>query len=138
MIKSLIDSGPLYALYDKSDSYHERIVDFMRSYKGFLYTSDFVIAEVSHLLRRSVRAQIVFWEFISAGGLHVMEFKKEYYSRILELAKKYRDLPMDLADGSLLVLAEEHSIPNIITIDGDYKVYRTKGKKALKNLFKVL
>lgn len=93
MIKSLIDSGPLYALYDKSDSYHEQIVDFMRSYKGFLYTSDFVIAEVSHLLRRSVRAQIVFWEFISAGGLHVLDFKKEYYIRILELAKKYRDLP---------------------------------------------
>lgn len=135
MQKSLIDSGPLYALYDRSDSYHERVIDFIRSYKGSLYTSNFVVAEVSHLLRKSLNAQIAFWEFIRAGGLLVLEFKKEYYHRVLELAKKYHDLPMDLADGSLIVLSEYHNISNVITIDGDYKIYRTKGRKTLKNIF---
>ena len=41
---------------------------------------------------------------------------------------------MDLADSSLIVLAEELGINEIITIDSDYLIYRTKNKIKLKNV----
>ena len=41
---------------------------------------------------------------------------------------------MDLADASLIVIAELTGINDIISIDNDYFIYRTKSKKALKNL----
>jgi predicted nucleic acid-binding protein len=47
--------------------------------------------------------------------------------------EKYTDIPMDLADGSLLVLAQNLHIKDIISIDSDYDIYRTIKKEALNN-----
>ena len=37
---------------------------------------------------------------------------------------QYQDLPMDLADASLVAAAEALSLPRIFTLDGDFRVYR--------------
>ncbi|MCB1194425.1 MAG: PIN domain-containing protein [Leptospiraceae bacterium] len=135
MKRTLIDSGPLYALFDASDKYHENIIDFLKNFSGELFTTNFVITEVGHLLRKSTKAQINLMSFILDGGLNILEFKQDYYNRLIELAKKYEDLPMDIADGSLIVISEIYGITNIITIDSDYYIYRTKKRMALNNIF---
>ncbi len=48
---------------------------------------------------------------------------------------KYSDIPMDLADASLVVLSEKLRIKEIITIDSDYYVYRTINKEMIENIF---
>ena len=37
---------------------------------------------------------------------------------------KYRDLPMDLADASLVAVAEERGLSRVFTLDSDFRVYR--------------
>jgi len=54
--------------------------------------------------------------------------------RLIELTKKYADLLIDLADGSLIVTSEILNTTNIVTIDSDYYVYRTKDRKPFNNL----
>ena len=44
-------------------------------------------------------------------------------------------LPMDLADSSLVAVAELYNIKEVAAIDSDYIIYRTKNKKSLKNIF---
>jgi predicted nucleic acid-binding protein len=45
--------------------------------------------------------------------------------RIRELMRKYRDLPMDLADAALVRVAERERLRRIFTIDRrDFQLYR--------------
>ncbi|MCX7037855.1 MAG: hypothetical protein NT005_01780 [Spirochaetes bacterium] len=43
---------------------------------------------------------------------------------------------LDLADGSLLIAAEELGISDILTIDSDYSIYRTANGRALRNVLR--
>ena len=47
--------------------------------------------------------------------------------RMRELMEQYRDRPMDLADASLVVLAEELDGPPIVSFDSDFRIYRLRG-----------
>ena len=59
-----------------------------------------------------------------------------HVERLITLLRKYSDLPLDPADGSLLVAAEELGILDILTIDSDYSIYRTANGRALRNVLR--
>ena len=48
------------------------------------------------------------------------------------LMKKYQDRPMDLADASLIAIAESHSLRRVFTLDSDFHIYRLADGTALK------
>ena len=131
----LIDAGPLIALFDKSDRYHSQSIQFLKSYKGILLTTWPVITETSHMLAFSVRTQIAFLEWINRGGMHLVEIEYSSIVRLIELCNKFQDVPMDLADATLIVAAEERNIKEIATIDSDFYIYRDVRKRYLKNIF---
>ena len=55
--------------------------------------------------------------------------------RLSVLMDQYRQLPMDLADASLVVLAEEIGTGLILSTDQrDFGVYRWKNHKPFRNL----
>src|SRR6056297_3360523 len=72
MKKRLIDSGPLIALFDKDDKYHDLIKTFLKSYEGVLYASWAVITEVLHMLNFNVEVQI---DFADATLIIISELK---------------------------------------------------------------
>lgn len=41
---------------------------------------------------------------------------------------KYADRPMDLADATLVALAEERGERRIFTLDSDFRIYRIHGR----------
>ena len=135
MQNTLIDAGPLIALFNKKDKYHEKIKELLKSYKGVLTSSWPVITEVTHMLDFSVQAQIDFLIWVNLGGIIVEDIGNEDLSRIIELSKKYSDVPMDLADASLVVMSEKYRIKEIISIDSDYYIYRTINKEMIENIF---
>jgi predicted nucleic acid-binding protein len=106
MQSMLVDAGPLIALFDKSDSYHEKAVSFLKRTQGHLITTWPVIAEVSHMLNFSTRTQINFLKWINCGGLQIFELEMLHVIRLIELSEKFSDLPMDLADATLIVASE--------------------------------
>ncbi len=87
------------------------------------------------MLDFNVQTQIDFLTWIQLGGVNIEAIKNEDIGRIIELSMKYSDLPMDLADASLVVLSEKLKIKKIITIDSDYYVYRTIKKEMIENIF---
>lgn len=130
----LIDAGPLIALFDKDDSYHLVVKQYFQSFKGKLISTWPVLTEVTHMLDFNINAQLDFLKWVNKGCLYTEPLNQFHLNRIIELTEKYSDIPMDLADSSLIVLAEELEIKEIITIDSDYLIYRTKNKTKLKNL----
>lgn len=131
----LIDAGPLIALFNKSDSYHLKAISFLKELKRPLITTWPVVTETAYMLSFNLRVQMNFLEWIHRGGLEVMEIEKAYISRLLELTKKYNDVPMDLADATLIVASEITGIREIASIDSDFYVYRDIRNRYLRNVF---
>jgi len=130
----LIDTGPIVALLNRKDKHHQRVLAFTQHYHGGFVTTWSVITEATHLLRHSIPAKLNLLEWIRRGGIEIFNIEKTDIERMITLTKKYADLPMDLADCSLIVLAEKMAITEIISIDSDYDVYRTLKREPLTNL----
>ncbi|PHS36778.1 MAG: pilus assembly protein [Sulfurovum sp.] len=137
MQKTIIDSGPLIALFDKSDKYHSQVIAFFKSYKGEFVTTWSVITEVSHMLDFNLNVQIDFLRWIDLGALHIYNIEQKELSVIIKMMTKYTNVPMDLADSTLMYIAQKEKIDTIVSIDNDFDIYRTLKKGSLCNLLRV-
>ena len=132
MKKILIDSGPLIALFDASDDYHNSAIEFIKNNKLPLVTTIASITETLHLLDFNRNAQIDFFGWIKNGAVEIHHIDISDFGRIRQLTEKYLDLPMDFADSCLVLLAERLNINTVVTIDKDFTIYRIKGKNKFK------
>jgi len=130
MQKTLIDSGPLIALFNASDSYHLRSVDFIKNNSTKLVTSMASVTETLHLLNFNKNAQVDFLTWLNAGAVEIETIDNHDLLDIKNMMQKYADLPMDFADAYLVYLGDKLKIDSIVTIDRDFDVYRLKGKKT--------
>lgn len=117
------DTGPLVALFARRDRDHARVTGFLRDNPCLLVTTWPVVTEAWHLL--SKQGQLALMKWIAAGGAAILDPGEHAVKAMLALLEKYRDRPMDLADASLIVLAERTGIDEVLTIDrADFDVYR--------------
>jgi len=123
----LADTGPLVALFDPADQDHKRCVAVLRGIEEPFCTTVPVLAEAFHLLDPgSIGAQRLM-DFVTAQGLDVWYLDDEILARMFELMMQYADHPMDLADASLVALAETLEARKVFTIDrGGFSSYRIK------------
>lgn len=111
-----------------------RCVTVMRQVRLPLITTVPCLTEALHLLGNyaGYPAQQRLWKMIRAGSL-VLHFSNEIeLARWDELMEQYADTPMDLADASLLTLAEARNLRRIFTLDSDFFVYRLRDGAALE------
>lgn len=121
----LVDAGPLVALIDRSDSFHQRCIDALATLREPLGTVWPALTEAMYLVGASSHAQRLLWDVISRVGVQLVELGLEDCPRMRELMWKYRDLPMDLADAALVRVAEREGLRRIFTIDRqDFEIYR--------------
>ena len=113
----LVDTGPLVALFDPSDADHRRCVDALRVIEQPLATTVPVLTEAFHLLQpASVGARRLI-DFVEDHGLQVLFLDDEGLARTFQLMAQYADAPMDLADASLVAMAERLDLRTVFTID---------------------
>lgn len=78
-----------------------------------------------YLLSFSWRAQDALWDLLDGEAIALLTLDARDIRRARELMRKYRDLPMDLADAALVAVAERERIARIFTLDRrDFEVYR--------------
>jgi predicted nucleic acid-binding protein len=121
----LIDAGPLVALIHADDQEHDRCKKAFEAINEPLGTVWPVITEAMHLLRFSWQAQASLWELIERRAATLLPLDQTDVPRMVELMRKYRDLPMDLADAALVRVAEREKLRRVFTVDrSDFEVYR--------------
>jgi hypothetical protein len=121
----LVDAGPLIALIHADDRHHDRCVGTFRGLAEPLGTVWPVLTEAMYLLSFSWKAQEALWEMLERGVIVLLPLASEELSRMRELMKKYKDLPMDLADAALVAVAEREKIRHLFTLDRrDFEIYR--------------
>ena len=133
----IADTGFWLALANRHDTHHARAVRVLGQLKEGLITTWPVLTECCHLLlaRLSADAQLRFMRSLAAGAATVFDLRAEHVPRLEALMEQYRDLPMDLADASLVILAESLGSGRILSTDQrDFHAYRWKSHKPFKNL----
>ena len=131
----LIDAGPLIALFDRDDKYHTSIVEFIKNTNYRFISTTAVLTETMYMLDFNTAVQLNFLEWIMKEGVIIHEIKQSNIKRIIDLTKKYSDRPMDFADATLVIAAEERGIRQIISIDSDFDIYRLYNKMKIENIF---
>jgi uncharacterized protein len=121
----LVDTGPLVALLDRSDPYHLTCQETLSSLDDSLITVWPVVSEAMYMLRAYWQAQDALWEMIDTGAVEILLLGKDDIARLRDLMRKYRDLPMDLANAALVRVAERERLRRIFTLDRrDFQIYR--------------
>jgi predicted nucleic acid-binding protein len=133
---ALIDSGPLIALFDKSDKFHTKVLEFLKHYEGELITSWAVVTEVTHMLDFNLNVQIDFLKWVELGAVKIYDIKQNELNSMITMIQKYTNVPMDFADSSLMYIAHKENIKNIVSIDSDFDIYRTLKNGYLLNLLR--
>lgn len=123
---TLTDAGPLIALLNRSDNHHNRAVSAIDRIVSPLITTWPSIAEAMFLLGDAAgwKGQNALWEMIEAGEVVIAVVPETVYPRIRTLMAKYRDLPMDLADATLVAYAEINHSRRIFSLDHHFHIYR--------------
>lgn len=134
----LTDSGFWIALGNRRDRHHAvaRAAAERWSGEGFASTWP-VLTEVTHLLvaRVGVHQALEFTDAIAQGACHIAAAPDDALVRAAGLMRRYRDLPMDLADASLVILAEQLQEGRILSTDlRDFSGYRWKNTRPFENL----
>jgi uncharacterized protein len=130
---ALVDAGPLVGAIDRRDRRHALSASFFDGFTGRLLTTWPVVTETCHMV--SARSAVTFMRSIARGGIEVRDIPREALPGIADLMERYADLPMDLADASLVWLADEMGIRDIVTFDErDFAVYRLSDGKRFNNL----
>ena len=132
MNRLLVDTGPLIALANKQDKYHQKCSDFLASYRGRLLTTWSVLTEFSHLAH-SVNATLALYQWIERGGMEINPLGRDELVSTIDWITRYADRPMDLADASLVITAIKTGCVDVWTLDrADFETYRLPGRKHLR------
>lgn len=125
----LVDAGPFVALIDRRDNHHASCVEALRAIADPLVTVWPALVEAMYLLDTR-QEQATLWAMVEEGPITLAPLDHEDVPRLRELMRKYRDLPMNLADAALVHVAERDGYRRIFSLDRtDFEGYRVAGRE---------
>jgi uncharacterized protein len=134
MNRWLLDTGPLVAALDADDPAHPACRAALEGFAGQLHTTDAVVVEAMHLLGQVRGGPQLLVAFLVESRTEIRPFVElANLERAALLMRKYADIPMDFADASLVLLAQETSVAEILTLDQrGFAVFRFSGQKRFQ------
>ena len=128
---AIVDTGPLVAFFDRAERHHAWVAERIEQLEPPLLVCEPVLTEAMYLLSRYTRAQDALLELVENGALGVAFRIEDHVGALRRLLKKYRDVPMSLADACIVRMAEIHDGHDVLTLDSDFSVYRKHGRIPL-------
>lgn len=115
----LVDTGAIYAYYDRDDRWHSEVLALFEREDGTLIVPAPVIPEVDHLLgvRIGAPARHAFYEDLVDQVFFVAELEDSGYRRVAELNRRYEDLGLGFVDAAVGAISEQLGIARLATTD---------------------
>ena len=127
----IADTGALVALIDPDTKEHSWACEIARRLPKPFLTSEPVLTEAAFLLARDKSDADVLFALADSGAVLVgLDFNSER-GHLRALMDRYRNVPMSLADATLVRLSEMHRECAIFTLDSDFQIYRRQGKRVI-------
>jgi predicted nucleic acid-binding protein len=130
----LIDSGPLIAINDLSDSASASCTSALASLPNEPFATTWsCLAEAMHFLGAAggFSKQRALWQMWRDDLLELLDLTREECSLAAELMEKYQDLPMDLADATLVAAADYRNLRKVFTLDTHFFAFRLRDGSVL-------
>jgi hypothetical protein len=118
-VSVILDTGIIYAYYDRSDAWHARAKAVISREQRGLIVPAAVIPEADWLLGRRLGApsRAVFYDGITAGYYLVTDLPRAFYARVAELNRQFSDLDLGFVDAAVIATAEALGLTRIATTD---------------------
>jgi len=139
----LVDTGFWLAISNAKDGYHKKAMAWLVDNHAANYrlvTTWIVMCESFFLIKNLVSYQkaVDLFESYSRSEFDIFDLQKEQASRVIAIMKKYEDLDIDLADISIVLLAEQLNTGDILTVDkNDFNTLRWNRNRQFKQLLYV-
>jgi len=118
-VSVILDTGIVYAYYDRSDDWHTRARSVLRGRNGTLILPAAVIPEVDHLLgmRLGADSRAVFYQGIVESHYYVADLPRAGYPRVFAINRQFADLDLGFVDAAIVALAGALNVSRIATTD---------------------
>jgi uncharacterized protein len=115
---ALVDAGPLISVLTQEEQDHKVFARLLSEEPGPLISTAPCLTEAMHFASRELGwlGKQALFDLLDRSGIELRS-GIEHIKRMRELMEKYRDIPMDFADASLVTLAEQSGIWRIMTTD---------------------
>lgn len=124
----LIDTGPLVAYLNRTDPEHARVAERLDGFDGRLVSSSAVVTEAMHFVSAGPHGPRALAEFVAESSLEVYDATRPpELPAVVWFMEKYRDVPMDFADGTLVLLGDALNVRDVLTLDRrGFSIYRSR------------
>jgi predicted nucleic acid-binding protein len=118
-VSVLLDTGIVYAYYDRSDRWHAQARALLKAEARGLLLPAPVIPEIDHLLgtRLGDESRLTFYAGITAGHFFVTDLPRQGYARVAEINRQFADQSLGFVDAAIVVLADTLGVPRVATTD---------------------
>jgi hypothetical protein len=122
----LVDAGPLVSLCDRNQPSHARCQAVLEASTAPIVSTWACFVEAMYLVGRigGYRLQEHLWTLLNRGIVQLHEHNDIERRQMAVLMDRYQNVPMDLADASIVAAAETHGDRTVFTLDSDFRVYR--------------
>jgi predicted nucleic acid-binding protein len=130
----IADTGPLYALIDRSDAWHARVTAWWTAQARHVRVPITVLPEVCSLLRTRISAQAeqAFVRSVANGEWIIEPVESDDVIRASTLMREYLDVPLGFVDATVIAVAERLGAREILTTDRrHFTAVRTNGSRLV-------
>ena len=130
----LVDAGPLVAWLVANDQHHNWAAGQFAALPAGLLTCEPVLTEASLLIEYHGGDPGVVMELVARGVLRIALVLQEEPATLVRLMRRYRNVPMSLADACLVRISELNEECQVLTTDSDFHIYRRFGRKVIPTI----
>ncbi len=127
----LLDTGPLVSFLADGLVHLAWEVEQWKQLRPPMLTCEPVLTEAAFLLKREGRDTDALFALLERGIIRVGLAVEDQQADLRALMRRYRNRPMSLADACLVRLSEIHGAAEVLTLDGDFRIYRRHGNKVI-------
>ena len=127
----IADTGPLVAYFDRREPHHEWVCSALKEWSEPMVTCDAVLAETAFVLSRKGQPPDVVFSLLTEGLVTLGFDTAKNHRELAALMRAYRNVPMSVADASLVRLSELRRDSVVFTLDRDFLVYRRHGRQRI-------
>jgi predicted nucleic acid-binding protein len=134
MKRVIVDTGPLIAYLEENEKHHDWAVEALSTVRPPLNTCEPVLTEAAFLITRHGGDPDDLLDLVQRGLIHLSFELADDLPRLRQLMRRYRDLPMSLADACLVRMSERFTDCLVITLDTHFRIYRRHDRKIIPTL----
>lgn len=132
-----VDTGLFVGLLCSNDGSHQICLQALRELPEItaFATTESCLVESSFLLPPDPKFLLGLQRLIETMDIEIVPLTRQGLIRVCELMSKYKDLPMDFADATLVVACEDLDIRQVLTLDRrDFSLYKPRHSKGFRLL----